>query len=307
MAKKLTRMEKLAREAAERGLVVRTWSPGDGVTRYRFFEAPHAPGQSYYGPANGIFTALGLKEAYAFLHGAGVGGVSRRNPRGSRSRKLSVPEQHQFKIAEQTLRMPDAMIGVMGGPTKKQAHSIVRRLRSKHSKHSARRNPSSSWSYEGYWNVVLGHTRSPHNVVSEFGLVNDRRSLDEWLGHAEEEAIHYGRLNRVETLKDWEGHHARALDELMLATEGSPHSHYLQHRYPRRRRNNPSGYAIWTVKNQGDGPVRIGRVGDEATKIKALRAAKRLAGRGARFVRRGIDVGYVGEAGTAWIEAVPHR
>ena len=54
------------------GLIVRTWSPGDGVTRYRFFSKPEADGQSYFGPANGVYTALGLKEAWAFVAGAKV-------------------------------------------------------------------------------------------------------------------------------------------------------------------------------------------------------------------------------------------
>jgi len=50
------------------GYAVRTWSPGDGVTRYRFFkDAP--PNQSYFGPANGIYTALGYKEAVTFASG----------------------------------------------------------------------------------------------------------------------------------------------------------------------------------------------------------------------------------------------
>ena len=47
-------------------LHVATWSPGDGVTRYRFFKNP---GNDYFGPENGIYTALGLKEANVFLAG----------------------------------------------------------------------------------------------------------------------------------------------------------------------------------------------------------------------------------------------
>ncbi len=47
----------------------------------------------------------------------------RRNPR-----RLSVPERHQLKVARQTLRMPDAMVGVMGGPNKAQAREIIARL-----------------------------------------------------------------------------------------------------------------------------------------------------------------------------------
>lgn len=53
-------------DAANAGLFVRTYSPGDGVTRYRFFTDPH---NDYFGPANGIYTALGIKEAETFVRG----------------------------------------------------------------------------------------------------------------------------------------------------------------------------------------------------------------------------------------------
>jgi hypothetical protein len=43
-------------------------------------------------------------------------------------RALSVFDKHQLKIARDTLRMPDAMVGVMGPPTKAEAREIIRRL-----------------------------------------------------------------------------------------------------------------------------------------------------------------------------------
>ena len=43
-------------------------------------------------------------------------------------RKLSIPEQHQLRIARRTLNMPDAMVGVMGGPNKEESREIIRRL-----------------------------------------------------------------------------------------------------------------------------------------------------------------------------------
>lgn len=63
---KKTRYEALHEEAKSRGYYVARWSPGDGVTRYRFFQNP---GNNYFGPENGVYTALGLKEAYEFLRG----------------------------------------------------------------------------------------------------------------------------------------------------------------------------------------------------------------------------------------------
>jgi hypothetical protein len=66
MAKKKTRFEELQDYAKGVGLHVATWSPGDGVTRYRFFEKA---GNTYFGPDNGIYTALGLKDAWNYLYG----------------------------------------------------------------------------------------------------------------------------------------------------------------------------------------------------------------------------------------------
>ncbi len=56
------------KEALPAGWTFHTWSPGDGVTRYRFFHNAPAK-QSYHGPKNGNFTALGFKEAMAFASG----------------------------------------------------------------------------------------------------------------------------------------------------------------------------------------------------------------------------------------------
>jgi hypothetical protein len=72
MAKKPTRLQELQDYAKTAGLQVATWSPGDGTTRYRFFDKPGS-GQTYFGPANGIHTALGLKDAWTFLYGYAAG------------------------------------------------------------------------------------------------------------------------------------------------------------------------------------------------------------------------------------------
>jgi hypothetical protein len=48
------------------GLYCRKYRPGDGVTRYRFFTSPS---NDYFGPENGIYTALGWKEAEIFATG----------------------------------------------------------------------------------------------------------------------------------------------------------------------------------------------------------------------------------------------
>ena len=43
-------------------------------------------------------------------------------------RQLSIPEQHQLRIARDTLRMNDVMARIMGGMTKDEARAIVARL-----------------------------------------------------------------------------------------------------------------------------------------------------------------------------------
>ena len=70
--------------AAELGLYVAAFSPGDGRTRYRFFdlvEAESHPRQDFFGPANGVYTAVGAGDAWRFLERRGT-----RRPSGRRRR-----------------------------------------------------------------------------------------------------------------------------------------------------------------------------------------------------------------------------
>lgn len=62
------------------GLCVATWSPGDGVTRYRFFRPK--PGGCDYFADEPLYTALGFKEAMAYARGARH---ARGNPRGNKN------------------------------------------------------------------------------------------------------------------------------------------------------------------------------------------------------------------------------
>ena len=62
----MTRVEQLKQDCEAHGFFMAAWSPGDGVTRYRFFSKP---GNDYFGPDNGDFTALGWKEATAYIAG----------------------------------------------------------------------------------------------------------------------------------------------------------------------------------------------------------------------------------------------
>ena len=67
--KKMTRFEALEK-SLPKNWQVRTYSPGDGVTRYRFFKgAPKE--QSYFGPKNGDATVLGIGAAETFADALG--------------------------------------------------------------------------------------------------------------------------------------------------------------------------------------------------------------------------------------------
>lgn len=61
------------RAARAVGLLVTTWSPGDGVTRYRFFVAK--PGERYadYHQGGALYTANGRGEAMSFIRSYGIG------------------------------------------------------------------------------------------------------------------------------------------------------------------------------------------------------------------------------------------
>lgn len=52
-------------------------------------------------------------------------------------RQLTVPEKHQLAIAYKTMKMPDAMVGVMGGMNKEQAKQIIKQLTGKEYKERA--------------------------------------------------------------------------------------------------------------------------------------------------------------------------
>ena len=74
------------------------------------------------------------------------------------------------------------------------------------------------WTYEDYWNIVMGPYRSAADVSREFDLSSSptqgHGSIDEWLGHAEVEAWTVGD-NEAPLPKEWADFHARAVETLM--------------------------------------------------------------------------------------------
>lgn len=49
-------------------------------------------------------------------------------------KKLNGLEKHQLKIAKDTLKMNNAMLGVMGGMSKEQAKKVIKQLTGKEAK-----------------------------------------------------------------------------------------------------------------------------------------------------------------------------
>lgn len=71
----MTRLDQFKKDCELAGFYVNTYSPGDGVTRYRFFSKP----SDYFGPESGDYTALGFKEADTYAIGR-IHGVNKNNP-----------------------------------------------------------------------------------------------------------------------------------------------------------------------------------------------------------------------------------
>ena len=57
------------------GVKVATYSPGDGMTRYRFIDKRSEPywQQDYFATSHALYTALGLREATIWLLGYAAG------------------------------------------------------------------------------------------------------------------------------------------------------------------------------------------------------------------------------------------
>jgi hypothetical protein len=91
-----TRLDKLRADLPP-GYAIYTYSPGDGVTRYRFFKNA-SPKQDYFGPANGIYTALGYAEAEAFAQGLGEAGVNEVGARRKRPPERPAAQERKHSM-----------------------------------------------------------------------------------------------------------------------------------------------------------------------------------------------------------------
>lgn len=81
---------------------------------------------------------------------------------------------------------------------------------------------ANGWTYEGYWNTVLGAHSDAARIVAEYDLAGaTKRGLDEWLGGAESDAWAESGRKHDERPASWRGFHRRALAELVEAAEAA--------------------------------------------------------------------------------------
>lgn len=89
---------------------------------------------------------------------------------------------------------------------------------------------TTTWTAEGYWNTVMGASRSAADVVREFDLrssgrgeTDDRRGLDEWLATCEVEAASAGAggdaAKSKALIEEWAQFRDAALDALCAALQ----------------------------------------------------------------------------------------
>lgn len=76
------------------GLLVTTWAPGDGVTRYRFFRATRGARHADYHQGGALYTAMGRKDAMNFLKSYGLGKMFRSNPSSGARKFISTEIGH---------------------------------------------------------------------------------------------------------------------------------------------------------------------------------------------------------------------
>jgi hypothetical protein len=82
-------------------------------------------------PQHGVTWKAVQKAVHAVMKHKDARGSTAHHKRGGGREKrpaLGVPEQHQLRIARDTLRMNPAMVAVMGGPSIEESKKIIQRL-----------------------------------------------------------------------------------------------------------------------------------------------------------------------------------
>ena len=65
----MKRREHLSLKTRQAGLDLATWAPGDGATRYRFYDPAQESTGGYFSVDRPLYTALGMKEAFTWIAG----------------------------------------------------------------------------------------------------------------------------------------------------------------------------------------------------------------------------------------------
>lgn len=195
MAKKKTRLQELQDYAKSVGITVATWSPGDGVTRYRFFEKA-GPGQTYFGPLSPMYTALGLKEAWNYLYGYGAGGTA---PSHARKKKLTHEEAKRLLESEGI----DFSRNYFAGVSMSQSGRIAEVAKMAGYRKSKTAPGSTGRMYFQYLSRLRDHAKAQKHTIYDLVEVNPRtkseRVLHEHFStreHAKEAADEYKAMKK---------------------------------------------------------------------------------------------------------------
>lgn len=173
-------------EAAARaaGLSVATWAPGDGVIRYRFFLAKRGEVHADYHQGDGIYTALGRKDALNFVRAFGLGKGPKANPLTRKesanllSRARSVHQRS--KSPTQTVAGRNYLRGVADG---------LNRAVDQYGPRGAQKAVSSMWARTAKLSVRCNPACTHAHGVCEnpYARGRERRSYQEYLSRKQTE------------------------------------------------------------------------------------------------------------------------
>ncbi len=133
--RKLNAMESAA---ASVGLLVTTWAPGDGVTRFRFFKKTGSERYADYNQGGAIYTAHGRGDAMKFIESYGMG-RSRKNPLtraeagqelkfARETMKYAADKQRSGKDASSEFGYAQGIAGVVGRRSTRRGAQVAERV-----------------------------------------------------------------------------------------------------------------------------------------------------------------------------------
>ncbi len=109
-----------------------------------------------------------------------------------KQKQLSVPEKHQLAVAYKTLKMNPAMVGVMGGPSRKEAIETIKKLTGKTVSEEKLKSLSESMqrfcqiykARDGNWYLELSpNEHDDRSTAFAYGPFSSQKSADEYLSN----------------------------------------------------------------------------------------------------------------------------